>query len=861
MKLGTGRIVRLTPTWALAALAFALGTPAEAYYHYVHYTSASAPFTAQQEKFKVGTGGTVSFFVSDQGPEVFAPGDNFGSLLGQVKQALGAWDSITSPNLHVSFGGLETAGQPSNAPGGDVIFQDLPPGLYGMGGPNSNGTTITRGIVILANDTDPGKGAGPSYLENFFTTAVHEVGHALGLQHTWTGSAMSQDVLRNTSRARPFDFDDVAAINTLYGSSGWQAGFGSISGTVRFNNGTGVALASVVAVSPSGAAVSSLSNPDGTYRIDGIPAGNFLLYVHPLPPDAIPADGTGLKLPQDPNGNSFQPNGFFGTVFYPNTIDPRQATPFTIARGTVITGQNFTVQPRNTVPAYDLFTSSYLDPHTLTSLYDTGSVAGPIQVFPAFINSTQTTLFVKVRANSGDTPVPQSATILGTFGVASGDFGVASGDYLRAYTDDITGQRALALYFGMPIFAGAGPRHLVLNYGNDIFVLPQAINLVQRPAPAMASVAGNSDGSVTVSGSSFGADSRVFFDGVQAVITKPYSGSDAQGFITVLPPPGNGGQVSVVSVFNGDGQNTNLAARPPVTYTFSGGGAPQINRISLTSLTAGATGMVDITTSNTAFVDGKVTVGFGSDDITVQRVWVLGPGHVQANISVADNAALGSSELSLISGFEVMSQANGFQVQAKNASLPVVRAVTNANAAQQTIYPGAIVSIYGINLAASPSNVQVTLNDQPVNLQQGGVLPTQINFFLPANFPTGMATLKVNNGALAANPIAVQIDVAPPTIQSVTSSSGVAYDATHFASALDVVSVYVSNLDPGVLSNPSRLQVTLNGQSMPVQSVTPAANGQVQIQFVLNQSFGGATVNLAVVVDGSSSSPVPITVR
>jgi hypothetical protein len=114
---------------------------------------------------------------------------------------------------------------------------------------------------------------------------------------------------------------------------------------------------------------------------------------------------------------------------------------------------------------------------------------------------------------------------------------------------------------------------------------------------------------------------------------------------------------------------------------------------------------------------------------------------------------------------------------------------------------------------------------------------------------------------LAANPVAVQIDVPPPTIQSVTNTSGVVYDATHFASALDVVIVNVVNLDPGVLSNPSRLQVTLNGQPMPVQSVTQGAGGQVQIQFVLNQSFGGAPVNLAVVVDGSSSSPVSLTVR
>jgi len=203
----TARLARI------AAIALGLGIPAQAYYHYVHYVSGgrTGPFAMQQEKFNIPAGGTVSFFVSDQGPAAYAPGDSFGSLLGQVKQALAAWDSVSSPNLRVAFGGLESAGQSSIAPGGDVVFMDLPPGLYGMGGPTSSGTTILRGTVILSNDT--AAGAGPSYLENFFTTAVHEVGHALGLQHTWTGSAMSQDVLRNTSRAKPFDADEVAASN------------------------------------------------------------------------------------------------------------------------------------------------------------------------------------------------------------------------------------------------------------------------------------------------------------------------------------------------------------------------------------------------------------------------------------------------------------------------------------------------------------------------------------------------------------------------------------------------------------------------------------------------------------------------
>ena len=83
--------------------------------------------------------------------------------------------------------------------------------------------------------------------------------------------------------------------------------------------------------------MSSLTNPDGTYRIDGLPTGNYLLYVHPLPPDAGPADGTGIRLPQDQNGQSpasFQPTPPFSTVLYPGTTDVTQAQAISISKGT-----------------------------------------------------------------------------------------------------------------------------------------------------------------------------------------------------------------------------------------------------------------------------------------------------------------------------------------------------------------------------------------------------------------------------------------------------------------------------------------------------------------------------------------------
>ena len=140
-----------------------------------------------------------------------------------------------------------------------MVFGELPPGLLGYGTPTvavpetvQNGQNgpfvpIARGVVTLSNTTNPkaSYGPGPSYMEEFYTTAVHEFGHALGLQHTWTASAMSQDVIRNTSRARPLDADDIAAISELYGTANWTANTGSISGRVTTTKGQNWNMASV----------------------------------------------------------------------------------------------------------------------------------------------------------------------------------------------------------------------------------------------------------------------------------------------------------------------------------------------------------------------------------------------------------------------------------------------------------------------------------------------------------------------------------------------------------------------------------------------------------------------------------------
>jgi uncharacterized protein (TIGR03437 family) len=301
-----------------------------------------------------------------------------------------------------------------------------------------------------------------------------------------------------------------------------------------------------------------------------------------------------------------------------------------------------------------------------------------------------------------------------------------------------------------------------------------------------------------------------------------------------------------------------LQAQNPPTFAFTQILQPQITNAAITSLPAGASAAIDITLSNTSLVDGQVTVGFGSNDISVRRVWVLSPTHLVANVSVAAGATLGSSEISVISGLQVMSGVATFQIQAARPALPLVALpVLNNDAAQQTIYPGSVAAIYGQNLSSGGA-VQVTLNDISVPVQFAGA--GQVNVVIPSGFPVGPAMLRVNNGGQVSFPVMVQIDTPPPSIVGITNVSSVSL-ASIGASVGDVVNLQVTGLDSGAAANLSRLRVTVSGIEMTILGVTSQPNGSYQVQFLLNRSFGGSTVPVALWVDGSSSVPVNVTVR
>lgn len=809
---------------AAAVLILALSPMAEAYYHFLRYQNRAGQQVALPQKFDLGAlpNKTVSYFVTAELPQAMAPGDSMARLTSQIRLAAKQWSEVDTSELRLQFGGVVApASTPQSTPGIDVVFDEVPPGLLSLGGPTSvveptAGSAfipIQRSTIILPrNLTDQ-----PSWTDAAFLTLVHEFGHTLGLQHSLVSSTMATQLTRTTTRGRALAADDIAGVSLLYPTRTFQSNLGSIAGRVT-QGGVGQALASVVAIAPGGAAVGTLTGPDGSYRIDGLAPGAYYVYAHPLPPAQTgEATAANIHYPQDQDRNPIAPGGLFDLLFYPGVRDVNAAGALPVAAGAVLDGVNFSVTARRTaLSVYNVQTYSF---------------PGQVAIRPAVVNVNSSRNFLVATGNgllSNNAPVAGlRASVLGNGTQVSA---------IRPYSAGY-----LALDFGFSPQTGEGPRHLVFSQNTDVHVQPAAVTFTSRQPPQIASVALLDSGSRTVqiTGTGFSADAQVFFDGAPAAIR---SFDETAGRLVVVAPASANAHRAGVVVVASDGQSSTFFQTEPSAIQLEGNDSAGLS-LGSSTLAAGSETVLEITGSGTFFADGTVSLGFGSSDVVAKKLWVVSPTRLVAHVQVAPQAPSGPVTVAVVSGLQTHS-INGLSIVPPPARSFVVKpASVNTVTGVASAPAGGLLALVTPGVGAA---VSATVADRAATVIV--VSPSVLLLSIPTGLPVGPAVVKVQSDSDAALPFAIQVESASLTIA--------AADVPRSGRAGELITLPVTGLtDLAVPFSKPRVVVNVNN----IEHLASVSGNNVSFTLLPGVQLGAQS--LSVIVDGRASGAVPFVVR
>ena len=701
---------------------------------------------------------------------------------------------------------------------------------------------------LAATQSSPTDGPLASWKDVFFTILTHEFGHSLGLQHTKLSGIMTTLVTRTSTKASPLDADDIAGISFLYPTAAFLANTGSVQGTVTLS-GTGVNLASVVAISPStGAAIGAMTNPDGTYSIDGMPPGqDYLVYVHPLPPNQEGLYPGDIAPPQDRNGVPFPANTGFVSQFFNGANGTRtwsQASAVNVTAGNVTGGVNFAVQKSGGPAIYDMYVYGYQGPARNVpvqgpSLSGTGNSLS-FYATGAVTNTSKCTFAPGFSLSL----IGAAAQLYGTSCYAG------SGGYGLTYVDANS-------------VAQATPVALVINTASDMYVLPAAITIVPSAAPTISSVtlAGDQTGvhHAVVAGTNLRTNTRILFDGAAASLI----GVNSDGSLTVSAPPASGGYTATVEALGSDGQSSAqaLGTAPPPAFSYNSAAAPSVT-VTPASVPAGVDTMIEIDGNGTNFVDGVPSVGFGSSDVVVRGLWVLSPTRILLNVSVNPAATPANTTITVTSGLQLVTMSAGFQILPANPQqvslrVPVVDLLTGFSAV-----PVGDFAVIGLVGPVDSINAwTLTIDGQPV------AFTTNVNRQLVAQVPAGtslgpvVVRLTGPNGEVVPA-IVMQVDPPPPVITGANGASGASLDSSHPAHIGETLTVSVTGL--GDMNNPppcTNVHINVGGVDHLASALAAmSSSGVWQVQFVLAQLAPTGPQPLTVGIGMRQSAPITITV-
>jgi hypothetical protein len=541
-------------------------------------------------------------------------------------------------------------------------------------------------------------------------------------------------------------------------------------------------MASVTALSLNGTAISTLANPDGSYRIDGIPPGDYYIYTQPLPPAQQDENSpAAIDPPSDSHGGTFAASTGFAGQFFPHTRDWKQAATASVNAGLSVADVNFDVEARSGPTVYDMNMLGFFGTAETGAYVHAPSLASGYRGWMVF-DAPGTLLPNTTKVRPG-----LSLSAIGPAGRFEPEYlGYFDNGYLLTVVD--------ANQVSQPT-----PVALAVTTSDDLFVLPAAFTVVPTAGPTISSVSGSTDAlgnaSVTLKGNNLGLDTRVLFDGAAASAIQ----QNDDGSFTVTAPPAIGNHVAVLDALASDGQTSmqTMASLPRPTFTYASPDHPSLS-ITPATVTAGTDTMIEVDGFNTNFAEGQTLIGFGTSDVVVRRMWIIDRGKALLNISVNPGVIPGVTTVTASTGIQTLTLNAGLQIHPAAAQQISLRApVLNLSTGLPGVPTGGIASIAATGLPSNLAGWTLTIGDTRVDftVDSNG----RIDAAVPGGTPLGPTVVRLvspNSDSIA--PILFNVDAQPPVIQAAydqLASGNLGFiDPGHPAASGDVIYVDVLRL-------------------------------------------------------------------
>lgn len=288
---------RLQPKWAaVIALVLLSAADSSSYIRTPVSQSIGAPvqWNLANPDTKIVSGGRITYNINSAGSDDVP----FSSVESALAASFQTWEDIPTSSVAFARGPATT----STSTASDGQFQ-----IFWL----ENSTTTVdgvslAGILALSRITNYTSGlrtgeiidaslvfngnqykwsvTGAAGSADIQDIATHEIGHIIGLGHSPIGGAtMFPRSLIGSRLNRTLSEDDLIAASVAYAAPGFLASRGTLRGRVRDNTGRNIFGAHVTAVNSSGIPVSgAITVDDGSYAIQGLPAGSYTVYAEPL---------------------------------------------------------------------------------------------------------------------------------------------------------------------------------------------------------------------------------------------------------------------------------------------------------------------------------------------------------------------------------------------------------------------------------------------------------------------------------------------------------------------------------------------------------------------------------------------------